>query len=117
MQLVCAGFKWLGTQALKLEEQGYTVLFAFEEAIGFMFGQVQHDKDGVSAAVVFAELAGQSTGSLRSGLGSRNSVEQSCPIQCITQYRPSPCPCSRGVCKRRDAGAALGGSAAAVRRF
>lgn len=35
----------------------YTVLFAFEEAIGFMFGAVGHDKDGVAAAAVFGELA------------------------------------------------------------
>lgn len=34
-----------------------TVLFAFEEAIGFMMGQVEHDKDGISAAAVCAELA------------------------------------------------------------
>lgn len=51
------GFKWLGNEALKLEKQGYTVLFAFEEAIGFMMGQLEHDKDGISAAAVFAELA------------------------------------------------------------
>lgn len=51
------GFKWLGNQALQMEAQGYTVLFAFEEAIGFMFGQVGKDKDGVAASAVFAELA------------------------------------------------------------
>ena len=37
------------------------MLFAFEEAIGFMMGQAQHDKDGISAAAVFAELAGVGT--------------------------------------------------------
>ena len=36
----------------------YTVLFAFEEAIGFMMGQLEADKDGISAAAVFGELAG-----------------------------------------------------------
>ncbi|PRW56905.1 phosphoglucomutase PGM3 isoform B [Chlorella sorokiniana] len=51
------GFKWLGNTAIQLEQQGYTVLFAFEEAIGFMLGQVEHDKDGIAAAAVFAELA------------------------------------------------------------
>ncbi|GAB4816830.1 hypothetical protein N2152v2_003876 [Parachlorella kessleri] len=55
-QETLTGFKWLGNEALQLEREGYTVLFAFEEAIGFMFGQVGKDKDGVAASVVFAEL-------------------------------------------------------------
>jgi phosphomannomutase len=29
------GFKWMGNQAQELMSQGKTVLFAFEEAIGF----------------------------------------------------------------------------------
>jgi phosphomannomutase len=33
------------------------VLFAHEEAIGFMLGAIEKDKDGVSAAVAAAELA------------------------------------------------------------
>ena len=32
------GFKWLGNVAKDLEQEGYHVIFAFEEAIGFMFG-------------------------------------------------------------------------------
>ncbi|KAI3438192.1 hypothetical protein D9Q98_000629 [Chlorella vulgaris] len=51
------GFKWLGNQAIKLEAKGYVVLFAFEEALGFAMGTIQRDKDGISAAAVFAELA------------------------------------------------------------
>eukprot|EP00882_Tetradesmus_deserticola_P027417 GHRQ01030340.1.p1 GENE.GHRQ01030340.1~~GHRQ01030340.1.p1 ORF type:complete len:158 (-),score=32.05 GHRQ01030340.1:111-584(-) len=31
------GFKWLGNVAKQKQAQGLTVLFAFEEAIGFMF--------------------------------------------------------------------------------
>lgn len=50
----------------------YTVLFAFEEAIGFMLGQVEHDKDGISAAAVFAELAGVFAG--LAGRGTRSPV-------------------------------------------
>ncbi len=34
-----------------------TVLFAFEEAIGFMWSTVVLDKDGISAGVRVAELA------------------------------------------------------------
>jgi len=54
------GFKWLGNRAQQLEEQkGLKVLFAFEEAIGFMAGGMYRDKDGVSAAAVFAEMAAE----------------------------------------------------------
>lgn len=51
------GFKWLGNRAFELEAEGYTILFAYEEAIGFMFGGVHKDKDGVAAAAAFAEMA------------------------------------------------------------
>lgn len=51
------GFKWMGNKADELEKQSKTVLFAFEEAIGFMCGTTVLDKDGVSAAAVMAEFA------------------------------------------------------------
>ncbi len=50
------GFKWMGNMACKAEGEGKTVLFAFEEAIGFMFGSAVVDKDGVSASAVCGEL-------------------------------------------------------------
>lgn len=51
------GFKWMGNRAYQLLKEGKEVLFAFEEAIGFMCGNAVLDKDGVSAAVAVAELA------------------------------------------------------------
>jgi len=51
------GFKWLGNKADELIKRGYTFLFAFEEAIGFMIGDVCLDKDGVRGAAIFAEMA------------------------------------------------------------
>eukprot|EP00658_Telonema_sp_P-2_P083686 TRINITY_DN912_c0_g1_i13.p1 TRINITY_DN912_c0_g1~~TRINITY_DN912_c0_g1_i13.p1 ORF type:complete len:373 (+),score=89.06 TRINITY_DN912_c0_g1_i13:264-1382(+) len=51
------GFKWLGRRADELRAEGWNVVFAFEEAIGFMCGNVVSDKDGVSAAAVFTEMA------------------------------------------------------------
>lgn len=51
------GFKWMGNRAKQLIDQGKTVLFAFEEAIGYMCCPFVLDKDGVSAAVITAELA------------------------------------------------------------
>lgn len=38
--------------------EGKEVLFAFEEAIGYMFGNTVLDKDGISAAAIVAEYAG-----------------------------------------------------------
>ncbi|KAL0206236.1 hypothetical protein P9112_001543 [Eukaryota sp. TZLM1-RC] len=50
------GFKWLGHAMIDLQAEGYDVLLAYEQAIGFATGLVK-DKDGVSALVVFNELA------------------------------------------------------------
>ncbi|PGH16595.1 hypothetical protein AJ79_01701 [Helicocarpus griseus UAMH5409] len=50
------GFKWLGNVARQLstaENGSYTVPFAFEEALGYMFPSVCYDKDGLTAAQVF----------------------------------------------------------------
>lgn len=47
------GFKWLGNRALDLEKKGEIVSFAYEEALGYMFPDVVHDKDGIAAAVIF----------------------------------------------------------------
>ncbi|XP_057901678.1 glucose 1,6-bisphosphate synthase [Melospiza georgiana] len=51
------GFKWIGSRVKDLLDSGKEVLFAFEESIGFMCGTSVLDKDGVSAAVVIAEMA------------------------------------------------------------
>lgn len=50
------GFKWMGNRTDKLAKDGIRILFAFEEAIGFMCGDVVLDKDGVSALAVMCEL-------------------------------------------------------------
>jgi phosphomannomutase len=52
------GFKWLGNKAVELRQQGTDVLFLYEEALGYCLGDVIPDKDGISAAAVFAEMAG-----------------------------------------------------------
>ncbi|ODN03111.1 Phosphoglucomutase-2 [Orchesella cincta] len=51
------GFKWMGNIADELIADGKAVLFAFEEAIGFMVGTAVLDKDGVSAAAFVAQMA------------------------------------------------------------
>ncbi|CAD6569427.1 MAG: Phosphoglucomutase-3 [Alectoria sarmentosa] len=47
------GFKWLGNRSLALQSKGKRVHFAYEEALGYMFPDIVHDKDGIAAAVVF----------------------------------------------------------------
>jgi len=51
------GFKWMANRSLELKKQGYHILFAFEEALGYMCGIDVPDKDGVSAASHLCELA------------------------------------------------------------
>ncbi|MCJ1247707.1 Phosphoglucomutase-3 [Trapelia coarctata] len=46
------GFKWLGNRGLEL---GPKVIFAYEEALGYMLPQIVHDKDGIAAAMVFLQ--------------------------------------------------------------
>jgi phosphomannomutase len=52
------GFKWIANRAMTLErERGLRFVFGYEEALGYTAGTVVRDKDGISAAVIFAELA------------------------------------------------------------
>ena len=52
------GFKWIANRAMELERQeGLRFVFGYEEALGYCVGPVVRDKDGISAAVLLAELA------------------------------------------------------------
>jgi len=54
------GFKWVWNAALDLSEAGHgDLILGFEEALGYSIGTTVRDKDGISAAVAFAALAGQ----------------------------------------------------------
>jgi len=50
------GFKWIANRAMQLESEGYTFLFGYEEALGYTVGSAVRDKDGISAAVLVAEM-------------------------------------------------------------
>jgi phosphomannomutase len=51
------GFKYLANRSLALErDEGYRVVLAYEEALGYMISTNVLDKDGISALVVLAEL-------------------------------------------------------------
>jgi phosphomannomutase len=51
------GFKWIATRAIELGAAGYEFVFGYEEALGYCIGDVVYDKDGISAALLAAELA------------------------------------------------------------
>ncbi len=52
------GFKWIWNAALDLQEEGRgRFVFGYEEALGYSVGPAVRDKDGISASVVFADLA------------------------------------------------------------
>ena len=54
---VLTGFKWIANRAMERKSKsGDNFVFGFEEALGYTVGELVRDKDGVSAAVVFAEL-------------------------------------------------------------
>ncbi len=51
------GFKWIANRAIELERQGARFVFGYEEALGYTVGTLVRDKDGIGAAVTFADLA------------------------------------------------------------
>eukprot|EP00834_Sanchytrium_tribonematis_P003082 NODE_110_length_18645_cov_0.794403.p1 type:complete len:598 gc:universal NODE_110_length_18645_cov_0.794403:8647-10440(+) len=54
------GFKWIAAASLELKDQGYKVILAYEEALGYMVGDFPiwdvKDKDGVRAMIVLINL-------------------------------------------------------------
>ncbi len=51
------GFKWIANRALQLHaESDAKFIFGYEEALGYTVGTHVRDKDGISAAVMFADL-------------------------------------------------------------
>jgi phosphomannomutase len=54
------GFKWIANRAMDHEKNdAASFVFGYEEALGYTVGDVVRDKDGVSGAMMFADLAAQ----------------------------------------------------------
>jgi phosphomannomutase len=51
------GHKWIQNRALELEEEGYLYLFGYEEALGYAPCSAVRDKDGISSALLLADIA------------------------------------------------------------
>jgi phosphomannomutase len=50
------GFKWIANEAIRRQKEA-RFLFGYEEALGYTIGTSVRDKDGISAALVMAEMA------------------------------------------------------------
>ncbi|MGL4561756.1 MAG: phospho-sugar mutase [Brevinema sp.] len=55
-QEVLTGFKWIAHIQQELHDQNKHFVFGFEESHGYNSSNMVYDKDGVSSAVLFAEL-------------------------------------------------------------
>lgn len=66
------GFKWLAAAADEAERAGRRPVLAYEQALGFMVGDTARDKDGMTAALVLADLAGRLA---RRGEGLSDALE------------------------------------------
>ncbi len=51
------GFKWIAKAALAHEADGGRFVLGYEEALGYSAGDVARDKDGISAILLFLDLA------------------------------------------------------------
>ncbi len=51
------GFKWIANAAIDWDAAGGQFVMGFEEALGYCAGSVVRDKDGISAALLFADMA------------------------------------------------------------
>lgn len=50
------GFKWIARAAGELTRAGHSFVYGFEEALGSNVTPAVNDKDGISAAIVFADM-------------------------------------------------------------
>jgi phosphomannomutase len=71
---VLTGFKWIWTAALALEARSFRFCFGYEEALGYSFCRAVRDKDGISAALAFAELAAEARAAGRSVLDKLHAL-------------------------------------------
>ena len=56
-EVTLTGFKWIANAGLTLEAEGMgRFVYGYEEALGYSIGRTVRDKDGISAALVFADL-------------------------------------------------------------
>ncbi len=70
------GFKWLARVSMALAEEGGTLVLGYEEALGYSVGGLVRDKDGVSAALIAADLASAIKAQGRSLVGLLDDMDR-----------------------------------------
>jgi phosphomannomutase len=78
------GFKWIARAALR--RPGSRLVFGYEEALGYQVGDAVSDKDGLSAALVAAEIAAGSKAQGSSMLGRLNGLASRFGVHSTTQW-------------------------------
>ena len=68
------GHKWIQNRALELESEGYQFVFGYEEALGYAPLPIVRDKDGVSSALLIADLASRLKAEGRTLIDARNDL-------------------------------------------
>jgi phosphomannomutase len=82
-QETLTGFKWIARAAL--QQPGHHLVFGYEEALGYTIGDVVADKDGMSAALVVAEMAARARAEGRSLLDDLDALSARLGVHLTTQ--------------------------------
>ncbi|HEX3765908.1 MAG TPA: phospho-sugar mutase [Kofleriaceae bacterium] len=100
---VLTGFKWIGNAAMDYERtHGGRFVLGYEEAIGFSVGPLVRDKDGVSAAVLLAELTAWNRARGRTVLAHLDDVYRRVGLF-VTEQVSLTRPGADGLAQIRDA--------------
>jgi len=78
------GFKWIA-RAARLRP-GHRLVFGYEEALGYAVSEAVADKDGLSAALVVAEMAARAKAQGRSLLGRLDELHAAFGVHLTSQW-------------------------------
>lgn len=80
------GFKWIANAAIAHDQAGGRFILGYEEALGYSAGSVARDKDGVSAVLLFADLAAHAKAQGRSVLDRLGDLWSSHGVHVSAQH-------------------------------
>jgi len=68
------GHKWIQNRALELEQEGFSYVFGYEEALGYAPSPAVRDKDGISSALLMTDMAARLKGRGKTLLDARDGL-------------------------------------------